>query len=202
MIHSKKHGGCRIQDPGTRGKHQTKTKNPWCTRRGCRVQTSRPWDSWLPVVKNSRLFAKHAHSARCAPVEGGKPLIQFVRTPNAIEPPTNSNFGAFGGPMAPATWAKGPLFGSPWVLKYLYCHQMITQTHPKGDGTVSEKIELQKLLLPPPPPKGGGSFFRHFCPPPPPPPAPPSKRQKSGFQVAWCGGSRAEFHWGMQFWKK
>ena len=28
MIHSKQHQGCRIQDPGTRGKHQTKTKNP------------------------------------------------------------------------------------------------------------------------------------------------------------------------------
>ena len=40
MIHSKQHRGCRIQDPGTRGKHQTKTKNPWCTSRavGCRIQ--------------------------------------------------------------------------------------------------------------------------------------------------------------------
>ena len=38
VIHSKQHRGCRIQDPGTRGKHQTKTKNPWCTSRGCRVQ--------------------------------------------------------------------------------------------------------------------------------------------------------------------
>ena len=33
MIHSKQHRGCRIQDPGTRGKDQTKTKNPWCTSR-------------------------------------------------------------------------------------------------------------------------------------------------------------------------
>ena len=58
MIHSKQHWGCRIQDPGTRGKHQIKTKNPWCTGRGCRVQNSGPWDPWLPVVKNSRLFAQ------------------------------------------------------------------------------------------------------------------------------------------------
>ena len=65
MIHSKQHQGCRIQDPGTRGKHQT--KNPWCTSRGCRVQSSGPWDPWLPVVKNSRLFAQRGHSARCAP---------------------------------------------------------------------------------------------------------------------------------------
>ena len=28
MIHSKQHRGCRIQDPGTRGKYQTKRKIP------------------------------------------------------------------------------------------------------------------------------------------------------------------------------
>ena len=49
MIHSKRHGGCRIQDPGTRGKHhgtrgkhQTKTKTPLCTSRACRVLNSGP----------------------------------------------------------------------------------------------------------------------------------------------------------------
>ena len=67
MIHSKQHRGCRIQDPGSRGKHQTKKEIP-CTSRGCRVQNSGPWDPWLPVVENSRLFAQHAHSARCAPL--------------------------------------------------------------------------------------------------------------------------------------
>ena len=67
MIHSKQHRRCRIQDPGTRGKHQTKTKNPWCTGRGCRVQNSGPRDPWLHVVKNSRVFAQRGHSARCAP---------------------------------------------------------------------------------------------------------------------------------------
>ena len=69
MIHSKQHRGCRIQDPGTRGKHQTKTKNPWCTSRGCRVQNSGPQEPWLPVVKNSRLLAQRAHRAQCAPSE-------------------------------------------------------------------------------------------------------------------------------------
>ena len=33
-------------------------KNPWCTSRGCGVQNSGPWDPWLPVVENSRLFAQ------------------------------------------------------------------------------------------------------------------------------------------------
>ena len=40
---------------------------PWCTSRGCRVQMSRPWDPWLSVMENSRLFAQRGHSARCAP---------------------------------------------------------------------------------------------------------------------------------------
>ena len=35
--------------------------------------------------------------------------------------------------MARARWAQWPLRGSPWVLKYPYCHQMITQTHPRGN---------------------------------------------------------------------
>ena len=71
------------------------------------------------------------------PVESGKLLEQFVRTPKAIEPPTNSNLEAFGGPMARARWAQWPIHGSPWVLKYSYCHQMITQTHPRGNRKVS-----------------------------------------------------------------
>ena len=65
--------------------------------------------------------------------------MQCVHTPNAIEPPTNSNFEAFGGPMARARWAQWPLRGPPWVLKHPYCHQMITQTHPRGSRRVSEK---------------------------------------------------------------
>ena len=40
MIHSKQHWGCRIQDPGTRGKHQTKTKIHGVPAGavGCRIQ--------------------------------------------------------------------------------------------------------------------------------------------------------------------
>ena len=61
-INSKQHRGCRIQDPGTCGKHHTDKKNPWCTSRGCRVQMSRTWDPWLPVMENSRLFVQGAHT--------------------------------------------------------------------------------------------------------------------------------------------
>ena len=39
--------------------------DPFRTASG--VQNSGPWDPWLPVVKNSRLFAQRGHSARCAP---------------------------------------------------------------------------------------------------------------------------------------
>ena len=34
-----------------------------------RVQNSGPWDGWLPVVENSRLFAQRWHSALCVPLE-------------------------------------------------------------------------------------------------------------------------------------
>ena len=33
------------------------------------TQNSGPWDPWLPVVENSRLFAQRVHSARCAPYD-------------------------------------------------------------------------------------------------------------------------------------
>ena len=46
--------------------------------------------------------------------------------------------------MARARWAHQPLHGSRWVFKYLYCHQMITQTHPRGNRRVSEKGEFGK----------------------------------------------------------
>ena len=49
-----------------------------------------------------KMFCKNFPSL---PAEGGKLHKQLVHTPNAIEPPTNSNFEAFGGPMARATWA-------------------------------------------------------------------------------------------------
>ena len=32
------------------------------------VQNSGPWDPWLPVVENSRLYAQRGYSARCAPI--------------------------------------------------------------------------------------------------------------------------------------
>ena len=54
----------------------------------------------------------------------------------------NNNFGAFGGPMARATWAWRLLRGFLWVLKYPYCHQMNTQTHPRADIRVSEKVKV------------------------------------------------------------
>ena len=65
-------------------------------------------------------------------------FVPFVHTPKAIQPPTNNNFEAFEGPVARARWSQWPLRGSPWVLKYPYCHQMITQTHPRGNGRALE----------------------------------------------------------------
>ena len=86
MIHSKQHRGCRIQDPGTRGTHQTKTNNPWCTSRGCRVQNSGRRDPWLPVVKTSRLFAQRAHSAAPPNFPSGPALPDYT-VPQALPCP-------------------------------------------------------------------------------------------------------------------
>ena len=44
--------------------------------------------------------------------------------------------------MTQARWAQWSLRGPPLVLKYPYCHQMITQTHPRGNKRVLEKVEV------------------------------------------------------------
>ena len=63
-------------------------------------------------------------------------LMQFVCTFGTTEEPTTHGPG-YTGLMATA-WV--------WVLKYPYCHQMITQTHPRGERRVSEKVECKKIL--------------------------------------------------------
>ena len=42
------------------------------------------------------------------------------------------------GPSA-TTWV-------PWVLNYLYCHQMMTETHPLADRRVSKNVEFSKII--------------------------------------------------------
>ena len=44
--------------------------------------------------------------------------------------------------MARAKWAWRLLCVFPWVLKYLYCHQLINQTHPRGNRRVLEKVKF------------------------------------------------------------
>ena len=70
MINSKQHQGCRIQDPGTRGKHLPKKRNPWCISRGCRVQNSGPGTRGYRWWKT----ADFSHSALCAPPTLRAPL--------------------------------------------------------------------------------------------------------------------------------
>ena len=66
-----------------------------------------------------------------------------VRTGDSLK---NSNFGAFGEPMARATWAWRPLRGSLRVLQSPYCHHLITQRHRKGDRGISEKVKSVKVF--------------------------------------------------------
>ena len=116
MIHSKQHRGSRIQDPGTRGKHQTKTTNPWCTSRGCRVQNSGPWDPWLPVVENSRLFAQRTvrpliHARRCnsaVPVvrkTTSDQCVGMLTQPNRDARARNTTAGLRNGPTRSGCWS-------------------------------------------------------------------------------------------------
>ena len=64
MINSKQHG-VRNSGPWNLWQASDKKKR-WCTSRGFRVQNSRLWDPWLPVVENLRLFAQRGHSAGTA----------------------------------------------------------------------------------------------------------------------------------------
>ena len=50
--------------------------------------------------------------------------------------------------MARATWTQRPPHGYPWVLEYLYCHQMSTQTHPRCGRRVSEKVAFRRFQVP------------------------------------------------------
>ena len=69
MIHSKQHLGCSIQDPRTPWQaSDLKQKIPDAPAQAVGCRTQDPGTPWLPVVENSRLFAQHAHSARCAPI--------------------------------------------------------------------------------------------------------------------------------------
>ena len=48
--------------------------------------------------------------------------------------------------MARATWAQRPPCGSPWVLKYPSCHQMITQTIPETIEGFQKQSKVEKIL--------------------------------------------------------
>ena len=73
------------------------------------------------IVSGHTIKKKFCKNFHFGPIEANIEAKQFMHTPNAIEPPTNSNSEAFWGPMARARWAQWPLRGSPWVLKYPYC---------------------------------------------------------------------------------
>ena len=48
--------------------------------------------------------------------------------------------------MALATRPWQPVRGSLWVQEYPYCHQTMTQTHPKAVGTFSENVNFSKFF--------------------------------------------------------
>ena len=91
---------------------------------------SGPWDPWLPVVENSRLFA---HRARCATLQSQvSAAVEGEAIPPPPPPPCHPAPRDNGSPLTPG--------GD--------CHQMaVSPPHP--GGTVTK-------WWPPPPPLGGG----------------------------------------------
>ena len=75
--------------------------------------------------------ARHLEEGR------GTTILELLRLENCISRLCPRPLGDY-----PNRWAQWPLHGSPWVLKYPYCHQLITQTHPRGNERVSEKVEM------------------------------------------------------------
>eukprot|EP00670_Eutreptiella_braarudii_P027608 CAMPEP_0174380630 /NCGR_PEP_ID=MMETSP0811_2-20130205/123496_1 /TAXON_ID=73025 ORGANISM="Eutreptiella gymnastica-like, Strain CCMP1594" /NCGR_SAMPLE_ID=MMETSP0811_2 /ASSEMBLY_ACC=CAM_ASM_000667 /LENGTH=187 /DNA_ID=CAMNT_0015533551 /DNA_START=722 /DNA_END=1285 /DNA_ORIENTATION=- len=71
-------------------------------QQGLWVQNSGPWDPWLPVLENSRLFAQLAHSAQCAPAAAPACVLSFqgrgctvATNPTSAHVPAHS--GLYGG---------------------------------------------------------------------------------------------------------
>ena len=62
--------GCRLQDTGARGKHQTTQKNPWCTSRGCKCRSQGPGAHGYRRWKTAD-FSHSAGTAHGAPPNSG-----------------------------------------------------------------------------------------------------------------------------------
>ena len=79
--------------------------------------------TWVPMGAKVPILSLNHHPN---PSQGRQEGFQKSRILEILQVSLNSlhnsNFGAFGGAMAWAIWAWRPLRGSPWVLKYPYCH--------------------------------------------------------------------------------
>ena len=79
--------------------------------------------TWVPVGAQVPVLSLNHHPN---PSQGRQKGFQKSRISEILQVSLNSlhngNFGAFGGAMARTRWAWRPLCGSPWVLKYPYCH--------------------------------------------------------------------------------
>ena len=67
--------------------------------------------------------------------------------PKCVPPkrPEQQQFQDFRGTHSPTYMGEAAAKWVPWVLKYPYCNQMTTQTHPRGDKRVLGKSNFQKL---------------------------------------------------------
>ena len=97
--------------PGSTPKNHPSTKACMITSKQPEVQDSGPWDLWLLVVENSRLFAQRTHSVRDAPLCDSRASIQPEHhTPIASHARHSPPCGLRGPPMhpAPRRTCRGP----------------------------------------------------------------------------------------------
>uniref|UniRef100_A0A7S4FWC1 Uncharacterized protein n=1 Tax=Eutreptiella gymnastica TaxID=73025 RepID=A0A7S4FWC1_9EUGL len=59
-------------------------------------------------------------------------------------------FRGFEGAHGPGYMGLAATMWVPTVLEYRYCHQRITQAHPRSDRRVSEEVEFPENLQVPP----------------------------------------------------
>ena len=88
--------------------------------------------TWDPMGARVPVLSPNDHPPKAIPraTEGFQKNANFENFSSVTQQPTQQQFWGFwgGGGIVWATWAQRLLHGSPWVLKYPYCDQVITQT--------------------------------------------------------------------------
>ena len=95
--------------------------------------------TWVPMGAQVSIISPNDH---LNPSSFGKSRILNIFQVLVKKSLTTAILGLLGG--------GGPgymgLADTTWVLKYPYCQQMVTQTHPRGDKRFLERDEFPKIF--------------------------------------------------------